>query len=89
MRTNKSPQRSWLYQLAKTDGKDCPQCGHHTQDGEHLTFACPAHDRARNELIGGRASKRLLIKNPEGEREEYVDLDGTELFFAYLFDQLT
>ena len=67
----------------KADGKDCPQCGYHTQDGEHLTFHCPAHNTARNNLIGARqghhlgSTRRLgmLESSPDsGRRAMYLQL---------------
>lgn len=93
MRTNKVPQRSWLLKLGKADGSYCTHCDHHTQDGTHLVFHCPALDTDRRHYIGGRQSDSwealdlpLLILNEE-EENEYID--GTEQFFFSLFSFLT
>ena len=92
MRTNKGPQRSWLHRIGKAESKNTH--ADRTQDGEHITFHCPLHGRPRINLIGARADdsweapdKALLIKDREGGREQYVD--GMELFFEYIFAQLT
>lgn len=65
----------------------------YTQDGEHITFHCPLQRRPRIDLIGVREDdnwevlgKSLLIRDEE-DRERYAD--GTELFFGYIFTQLT
>ena len=68
--------------------------GHGCQDGEHITFHCPMHRRPRMELVGQREADTweasdtpLLARDREEGRERYTG--GTELFFAYLFAQLT
>ena len=93
MRTNKRPQRRWLHHIGKAGGKEC-SCGHDTQDGHHFTFLCPLYETTKRRLIGARESdswesldKPLLIKGREEGREHYAD--GVELFFLYIFAQLT
>ena len=53
MRTNKGPQRDWLHRIGKAESPAC-QCGHHKQDGHHITFTCPRAERRRLQLIGHR-----------------------------------
>ena len=69
-------------------------CGHHTQDGHHITFRCPIHATERRNLIGARdddtweaLDRPLDIKDKGSDQEEYFD--GVEAFFSYLFTYLT
>ena len=90
MRTNKGPQRQWLYQIKRADSPYCHCNSDNTiQSGEHLTFHCTLHAQARRRLIADQRSWKDLdqerwIKTGPNERT-----DGVELFFAYLFHQLT
>ena len=88
MRTNKGPQRQWLYQLRKSASPTC-QCGDdQIQSGDHVTFQCQLHTQARDALIRGRQSwedldmPNWISTGPDEKR------DGVELFFRYLFRQL-
>ena len=69
-------------------------CGHHTQDGHHITFRCPIHATERRNLIGARdddtweaLDRPLDIKDEGSDWEEYFD--RVEAFFSYLFTYLT
>ena len=42
--------------LGKTPSPACPRCGHHPQDGHHITFECLAYcttQRSKDHLLGG------------------------------------
>lgn len=75
MRCDKGPQRWWLHHLGKAGGPDCP-CGHHRQDGHHITFTCPIHESERRRLIRARTydtweslDHEFLIKDRDGGQE--------------------
>jgi len=73
--------------LGKTADPVCP-CGHHTEDGFRITFACPRFKKERTELIGRPANWEDLdtprwVK--EGDEEQY---DQVEAFFGYIVTQI-
>ena len=78
--------------LCSTDNYNSPYCqcdDNEPQSGDHLTFRCPRHAQIRHALINDKQSWQDLdcenwIKVAPNERA-----DGVEMFFAYLFDQLT
>ena len=74
--------------MLAADGKDCPPCRHHTQNGHHLTFQCPLYEAMRRGTrANGALDGHLLIKDPEGgEGEQYTN--EIELFFTFIFAQL-
>ena len=89
MRTNKGPQRQWLFHVGKTDDPFCPCNPDITiQSGDHITFSCPLQSQARQSLIADRStwtsldSPRWIETSPKGKKE-----DGVELFFSHLFTQ--
>ena len=93
MRTNKGPQRQWLYKIKQADSPYC-YCGQNDtiQSGEHLTFQCALHAQARRTLLG---TDKETWKDLDHERwiktglDDNEKIDGVELFFTYLFHQLT
>ena len=93
MKTNKGPQRQWLFHVRKVDTPFCP-CSPTTtiQSGDHLTFSCPLLRQARRSLIGNRstwADLDLPRWIGEGTRDPKDREDGVELFFSHLFRYLT
>ena len=92
-RTNRGPMRQWLFQINKIDNPTCTACQHHTQDGDHVVFHCPALRSQRTHLIGMRQGETwedidrpLWIKSTtEVNRQQ----DGTEAFFMEVFNFLT
>lgn len=92
-RTNRGPMKQWLHQIRKADDPRCPACQHHTQDGQHIVFHCPALRTQCNKLIGTREGDSwqhldhpILIKHT---REVKKQQDGTETFFEEVFNFLT
>ena len=89
LRTNKGPSNSWLHRIGKSDSPACPDCHHHSQDGDHITFHCPAHNTARGDLLRGRTTWEELDQDlylqdhPDDEAYE-----ATEEFFSYLFTHI-
>ena len=55
------PQKNWLHRLGRAEDSTC-QCGHHLQNGHHITFDCPRLDEIRKALLG--------------HRKTWVDLDS-------------
>ena len=89
MRTNKGPQKQWLHFIRKADSPFCQCDDREPQTGDHLTSHCPLHAQTRRALIPGKRSWEDLdhihwIKTGPDER-----VDGVELFFIYMFHQLT
>lgn len=41
-RTNRGPQRSWLYHVGKKPDNLCPECGVE-ETGDHIVFQCRTH----------------------------------------------
>ena len=54
MRTGKGPQKQWLHHIGRADNPYCPCDPDTIQSGEHITFKCPLHTRARRTLIANR-----------------------------------
>lgn len=54
-RTEKGPQKAWLFHLRKVGDPSCP-CGHPRQTGEHITFHCPRYNAMRERFLGSRKS---------------------------------
>ena len=54
MRTEKGPQRAWLYHISKAEDPNCPCDPLTTQTGHHITFLCPLHQRERTRLLAGK-----------------------------------
>ena len=85
LRFNKGGFRSWLFKIGKVPDQRCP-CGHHTQDGTHITCHCPTYCDARDRLLRGRSTWEDLdtpvyIQDPGTE-------EATEEFFTLIFPTL-
>ena len=72
---------AWLPHIGKSNSPSFPQCGHHTQDGDHIVWHCPALQEERSRL--GLATRWEGIDRPiyissEGGQDEW---DAVEEFF--------
>jgi len=85
MRTNRGPQKSWLYHIGKTDDPRYP-CGHGVQDGDHITFECPQLDTIRKDLLGPRKTWEEL-DDPNWRKDDGDDShwDTIEAFCDNIF----
>ena len=83
MRTNKGPQKQWLFHLGKSDTPQCP-CGT-IESGEHIVFSCPLHDTDRKALIGPAQSWEALDDPRFHEDDEDQETNLVEEFFSYIF----
>ena len=79
-----------LRKMGKAESPAC-QCGHHKQDGYHITFTCPRAERKRVQLIGYRKTWAELDQpiwiNTGPEPEDIID--GGEEWFLENFHLLT
>lgn len=94
MRTNRGPQREWLYRikLKRADSPLC-QCGE-IQSGDHVTFTCPLHRTARLALLGNGTHTWSTLDTPRYDPDDDGGEDGDRtdlvmMFFSYLFTQLS
>ena len=86
LRTNKGPQKSWLFTIGKSQDPSCP-CGHHTQDGDHLTFPCPKFESTRRKYL--RDKRTWVDLDPPHWRKEGDEYyDATEAYFDFLYHEL-
>lgn len=67
LRTNKGPLGAWLKHLGKKEDGSC-SCGHHTEDGDHVTFHCPRFKRARATFLIPLARTRRPSLHPGRRR---------------------
>jgi len=84
-RTEKGPQKAWLYHIKKAENPSCP-CGHPLQTREHITFHCPIHQSERSRLLRGRTW--VEIDQPDWRKEgDDPSYDAVEAFFDYLYHE--
>jgi len=73
--------------MGKVADPPCP-CGHNSEDGHHITFACPRFGKARKELIG-ISSNWEDLDAPRWDKEADDGPYGkVEACFGYQFRQL-
>ena len=82
-RTERGPQKAWLFQLRKVGDPSCP-CGYPRQTGEHITFHCPRYNTMRTRLLGSRRSW-AEIDLPVWRKEGDDSYDAIEAFFDFLY----
>jgi len=85
MRTNRGPQKSWLFRIGKATDLACP-CGHPSQDGDHITFDCGLFRKERKDPLGLRKSWEEL-EDPIGRKDEGDNShwDTIEAIFDFVF----
>jgi len=71
MRTNRGPYKSWLHHIGKATEPGC-DCGHSSQDGDHIVFSCPRLARERKDLLGPRKTWEEL-DDPNWRKDEGDD----------------
>ena len=89
-RSNRGPQKSWLHHIGKAESPSCP-CGHATQDGNHLVFACPLLHAQRERLLPPEADCWEALDAPhwiaeageDGKEQEKTE--GVETFFQDIY----
>lgn len=82
LRTDKGPQKHWLHKSSTC------QCGHHTQDGRHITFDCP-NFRDQRAALGSIKDWEDLDRPIWIQEEEGDDWDAVEARFGFLYRRLT
>jgi len=89
IKTNRSPQKSWLHHIGKAEDPTCP-CGHTPQDGAHILFDCPRLGTLRGQLLGTRKTWEEL-DDPIWRKEEGDDShwDAVEAFFDHIYAAFT
>lgn len=87
LRTDRGPQKWWLHKIGKADTSSC-QCGHHTENGHHITFECPLYHIQRQAM--GNIKEWEDIDRPIWIKEEDEDdWDAVEVFFGFLYRKLS
>ena len=87
MRTERGPQKGWLFRIRKTDSPAC-DCGEETQSGDHITFHCPTLQGIRTSLLGPAATTWEHLDTPRYDPDEEDEEDRTDLveeFFNQVF----
>lgn len=86
LRTDRGPQKSWLHKIGKSETSLC-SCGHHTENGHHLTFECPLFLEQRKTL--GNVRDWEDLDRPIWVKEDGEDdWDAVEGFFYFMYKRL-